>query len=115
MIRLDNIEGDWKELLTEIERMIGRKPADVNEALFLVGIQELGQGFRDFTKEEKQDLMHIATCKVLSYSGYYALEGLDEDGWPHWINKKPLPSLKVKEQERFIKSHIIVYFQNEFQ
>mgnify|MGYP006199939895 FL=1 len=28
--------------------------------------------------------MHIATCKVLSYSGFYLLDGKDAEGWPHW-------------------------------
>ena len=59
--------------------------------LFLIGVQELGQGFRPFSKEEKQDLMHIAICKVLSFSGFYELEGVDEDGWPHWKMMKKLP------------------------
>jgi len=78
--------------------------------LFLIGIQELGN-FRDkFTKEQKQDLMHIAVCSLLAKSGYYELSGSDEDGWPHFTQLKPMPELDAIEQENFLKDHILLYF-----
>ena len=58
----------------EIGDSIGKRPKDLNSTLFLISVQELGIGPKNFTKEEKQDLMHIAICKVLSYSGYYELK-----------------------------------------
>lgn len=79
----------------------------------MIGVQELGQGHVHFTKEQKQDLMHIATCKVLSYSGFYALEGLDAEGWPHWNLVKPVPTLNLKEQDLLLKAHIVHYFESE--
>lgn len=115
MIDAEEIKKDWEDLRMMLAKMLGKKPADLNEVLYLIGIQELGKGVRKFTKEEKQDLMHIATCKVLSYSGYYELEGLDEEGWPHWKNVSTIPTMKVKEQERFIQGHVIEYFKKEFQ
>ncbi|MEM1002499.1 MAG: hypothetical protein AAGH46_07610, partial [Bacteroidota bacterium] len=81
----------WQALLNSLEINVGKKPKDLNAVLFLIGVQELGKGKRTFSKEEKQDLMHIAICKVLSMSGFYELEGLDEDGWPHWKLVKKLP------------------------
>ena len=42
--------------------------------LFLIGIQEVGDFRTKFTKEQKQDLMHVAVCSLLSPSGYYELE-----------------------------------------
>ena len=58
----------------------GKKP-DLESVLFLIGIQELGDIRKKFSKEQKQDLMHIAVCTVFSTSGYYELSGADEDGW----------------------------------
>ena len=81
--------------------------------LYLIGIQELGAGTKEFTKEEKQDLIHIAICKLLSQSGYYQLEGLDPEGWPHWKLIKKLPHFDMLEQEKLLKMHIIEYFKNE--
>ena len=108
------LERSWQRLLNELKEIIGKKPTDLNGVLFLIGVQELGKGKRYFSKEEKQDLMHIAICKVLSYSGFYELEGLDEEGWPHWKLKKKLPSFDLLEQEKLLKMHVIEYFENEF-
>lgn len=106
-------EKAWQSLLDHLEGVIGKRPKDLNAVLFLIGTQELGHGIKEFTKEEKQDLMHIAICKVLSYSGFYELEGLDEDGWPHWKLSKTLPHFDLLEQEKLLKTHILEYFEKE--
>ncbi|MFM7488216.1 MAG: hypothetical protein ACKOC0_13410 [Cytophagales bacterium] len=108
-------ERTWAALLVSMESMIGKKPKDLNEVLFLIGMQELGQGAKRFSKEEKQDLMHIAICKVLSLAGYYELEGLDAQGWPHWKLIKKLPHFDLLEQEKLLKMHVIEYFEKEFE
>ena len=104
----------WDALLTELGVLIGKKPKDLNAVLFLIGVQELGKGNRPFSKEEKQDLMHIGICKVLSFSGYYELHGTDKDGWPHWKMIKKVPHLDLLEQEKFLKIHVLEYFEKEF-
>lgn len=108
-------ERAWQTLLKSLELSIGKKPKDLNAVLFLIGVQELGRGRQNFSKEEKQDLMHIAICKVLSLSGFYELEGLDEEGWPHWKLVKALPHFDLLEQERLLKMHVIEYFQKELE
>lgn len=107
-------ERQWAALLKEIEKQINKMPKDLNEVLFLIGVQELGKGAQRFEKEEKQDLMHIAICKVLSLAGYYELEGLDKEGWPHWKLVKKLPHFNMLEQERLLKMHVIEYFEKEY-
>lgn len=82
--------------------------------LLLIGVQELGQGPQEFSKEQKQDLMHIAVCTVLSAGGYYKNDGLDEEGWPHFSQLKALPQHNLIEQENFLKDHILLYFDNIF-
>jgi hypothetical protein len=108
----NNIDG-WEELLEKLEKMVGKKPENLDAVLFLIGVQELGQGHKYFTKEQKQDLMHIAVCKVLSLSGIYELEGHDADGWPHWKAVNNLPYLSLKDQEKTLKLHVIDYFEQE--
>lgn len=103
----------WQALLNLLQQTIGKKPKDLNGVLFLIGVHELGRGPKTFSKEEKQDLMHIAICKVLSLSGYYELEGLDEQGWPHWKMIKKLPHFDLLEQEKLLKMHVIEYFEQE--
>lgn len=114
MIKKDlETERTWQHLLGKLEQVIGKRPADLKSVLFLIGVQELGRGAKNFTKEEKRDLMHIAICKVLSLSGFYELEGLDEAGWPHWKLKKKLPHFDILEQEKLLKMHVIEYFELE--
>ena len=108
-----DLEKRWGRLLEGLQETIGKKPNDLNGVLFLIGIQELGQGTRPFTKEQKQDLMHVAVCCLLMQSGYYELEGFDAEQWPHFRQLKPLPELMGKEQEDFIKDHGLLYFDKQ--
>lgn len=87
------------------------KLPDLQSILFLIGIQELGIIQRRFTKEEKQDLMHVAVCTLLTEDGYFAFKGLDEDGWPHFEQLKTLPRDGIEGQEQLLKSKVIEYFR----
>jgi len=107
-------DRQWQSLLKAIDAQLGMKPKDLNGVLFIIGVQELGKGFKHFSKEEKQDLMHIGICRVLSPSGYYELEGTDKDGWPHWKLAKKLPHFDLLEQEKLLKLHVIEYFELEY-
>lgn len=108
-----SLQKDWVELLYKIKETTGKRPADLNAVLFLIGMQELGKGAKPFSKEEKQDILHIAICKVLSLAGYYELEGLDDDGWPHWKLIRKLPRFDLLEQEKLLKIQILEYFNKE--
>jgi hypothetical protein len=108
-----HLDRDWEQLLSILEQKIGKRPSDLNSVLFLIGVQELGKGPISFNKEQKQDLMHIATCRVLSLSGFYQLEGLDKDGWPHWRLIEKLPHFTLMTQESLLKIHVIRYFKEE--
>jgi hypothetical protein len=107
------VRSEWEQILDFLENQLDKRPSDLESVLFLIGVQELGKGHVHFTKEQKQDLMHIATCKVLSFSGIYELEGLDQEGWPHWNLVQNLPPLALKEQEILLKAHVIQYFKTE--
>lgn len=107
----DDLQSRWWKLEEKLMQRFGKKP-DVEAVLFLIGIQELGEIKNKFTKEEKQDLMHVAVCAVLLPGGYYEMEYVDEDGWPHFKQLKPMPVMNSIEQENFLKDHILLYFQN---
>ena len=105
----DDLQTRWWKLEEKLMERFGKKP-DVESVLFMIGIQELGDVQEKFTKEQKQDLMHIAICTVLSPSGFYELSRVDEDGWPHFKQLKALPEYNMIEQEFFIKDHVLLYF-----
>jgi hypothetical protein len=101
----------WKTLQQQIAADFDTDIPDIKVMLFLIGVQELGQGPKKFSKRQKEELMHIATCKLFSKMGFYELEGLDQDGWPHWRLIVTIPNYTLLEQEMVMKSLIIDYFE----
>lgn len=107
------LEFDWLELRHKVKDNLKLdKLPDLNAVLLFIGVQELGRWkSAKFKKEEKQDLMHIAVCTLMSEDGYFKWDGLDTDGWPHF---KPLRLFEVKgveTQENYLKEKAILYFR----
>jgi hypothetical protein len=107
----DDLQARWWKLEEQFIEKFGKKP-DVEAVLFLIGIQEVRNLKKNFTKEQKQDLMHVAVCSLLTTSGFYQPDGYDSEGWPHFVQLKPLPQYNMVEQENFLKDHILLYFEN---
>jgi hypothetical protein len=105
-----DLQTRWWNLEAKLQERFGKKP-DMEAILFLVGIQEFGEIRDKFSKEQKQDLMHVAVCSLFSQSGYYELERVDEEGWPHFKQVQVLPVMDRIEQENFMKDHILLYFE----
>ena len=108
----DDLQQRWWNLEAKLAERFGKKP-DMEAILFLIGIQETNFMKEKVTKEQKQDLMHVAVCTVLSPSGIYIKEGIDDDGWPHFKQVKDMPVTGLIEQENFLKDHILLYFQTQ--
>lgn len=106
----DDLQVRWWTLEAKLVERFEKKP-DLETILFLIGIQESGLNKSKFSKEEKQDLMHIAICTLLAPSGYYEFEGKDKDGWPHFKQLKQMPVMTPIEQENFLKDHVLLYFE----
>ena len=102
----------WQGLTARLAGQFEEEP-DLQTVLFLIGVRELGKGPMKYSKDEKQDLMHIAVCRILSRFGHYELEGVDTEGWPHWKMVKQLPPLSLKEQDLLLKQAVLVYFEEE--
>lgn len=102
----------WKALQHKLAEAFDSELPDLKVVLFLIGVQELGKGPGRYSKRQKEELMHIATCRLLSEMGFYELEGLDQDGWPHWKLVKPVPSFAMMEQELLLMSLAIHYFED---
>jgi hypothetical protein len=108
------LDFEWLRVQHHVKEAFARQELpDLQAVLFLIGIQEVGTLKHNFTKEEKQDLMHVAVCTLLSSEGYYTMQGLDSDGWPHFTQTRPITESGVKAQERLLKEKIIEYFNLE--
>ena len=108
---IKKIKERWKNLTLKLKSQFEEEP-DLQVILFLIGVQELGKGYGKFSKDEKQNLMHIATCRVLSAYGYYEFESTDEDGWHHYKLVKPLPPMSLGEQDLLLRNAVIRYFED---
>ncbi len=107
-----SFEQDWAKVEALMEKATGKKPDNTNQILLVIGIQELGRGPDNFSKEEKQDLLHIGTCAVFATGGYYKLTHEDKDGWPHYELVEKIPHAKLGQQDGLIRVHIIKYFKS---
>lgn len=103
----------WRDLVTRLSKRFDAGTLDLNAIIFLVGVQELGQGAREFKKDEKVNLMHIGICVLLLPFGYYRELGRDADGWPHFELVKQLPPLGAEDQERLMKEAVLAYFDEQ--
>ncbi len=106
-----DFDPEWLAVLQQLKDQFGKKP-NLEAILFLIGINELNTLRREFNKEEKQYLMHIAVCKLLSMNGYYRYVGKDAEGWPQWEQNTQLPALGIIDQEELLKRNIIKYFKS---
>ncbi|RZF60126.1 hypothetical protein [Sphingobacterium corticibacterium] len=113
-MKASEINKKWTELQRVIASDFEMELPDIKVMLFLIGVQELGKGPQQFSKRQKEELMHIATCRLFSAMGFYELRGLDEEGWPHWDLIKAIPNYTLLEQEMILKSLIIDYFQDTY-
>lgn len=109
---LQQLKEKWQQLTSQLAAQFDEAP-DLQAILFLIGVRELGKGPMKYSKDEKQDLMHIAVCRLLSRFGHYELDGMDNDGWPHWKMVKPLPPLTLKEQDLLLKQAVLLYWEEE--
>src|SRR5699024_4618239 len=111
MARDEQLKQRWEQLVTKLsDQFADGVTLDLEEIIYLVGLQELGQINRRFKKDEKINLMHIAICRLLEPYGYYSFDYFDEEGWPHYNLEQNLPPLKAGEQSLLIKEAIVYYF-----
>lgn len=116
MSRDQELKERWELVVEKLSNQFADGDVlDLDAIIYLIGVQELGQLDRTFKKDQKLDLMHIAICKLLTPYGYYELDFVDNDGWPHYKTKAELPHLRAGEQSVLMKEAIVNYFiETEF-
>ncbi|WP_276132755.1 hypothetical protein [Polluticoccus soli] len=108
---MENFEQRWAKVEELMLERFGKLP-DMEGILFLIGVNEFGNlPRRKFSKEQKQDLMHVAVCSLLSRRGYFEYTGRDEDGWPHYAPVQSVEATGLAAQEQVLKECVIEYFE----
>lgn len=112
MSRDKNLKEEWEQVLKILTENFGDgEVLNLDAIIYLIGVQELGQGAKEFKKDDKLNLMHIAICRLLEPFGYYEFDFFDNDGWPHYKMLEELPPLKSGEQTVLMKEAIVLYFK----
>ncbi|MDC0177783.1 hypothetical protein OAJ14_06515 [Polaribacter sp.] len=112
MPKIITLKEKWDSLILKLTNQFAEgDELNMDGIIYLVGVQELGQCHREFNKDEKVNLMHIAICKLLEPYGYYEFDFFDDDGWPHYKTLTELPNLKPGEQTVLMKEAVINYFE----
>lgn len=111
MVKDEELKKRWNTVVKKLSKQFADGgQLDLDAIIYLIGVQELGQLHRRFKKDEKVNLMHIAICRLLMPYGYYRLDYIDNEGWPHYVSKIELPNLKAGEQALLMKEAIVNYF-----
>ena len=111
MSRDEQLKIRWGSVVEKLSKQFADGDTlDLDAIIYLIGVQELGQVHRDYKKDHKLDLMHIAICKLLVPYGFYEFDYVDDEGWPHYKVKAQLPHLKAGEQSVLMKEAIVNYF-----
>lgn len=111
MARDEQLKERWNVVVEKLTKQFAEGDTlDLDSIIYLIGVQELGQLHRNFKKDEKVNLMHIAICRLLEPYGYYEFDYFDDEGWPHYKFKEELPTLKAGEQAILMKEAIVNYF-----
>ena len=105
---MNDLDKKWSQLLEKLENQFGQEMT-LKGVLYLIGVQELNLGIKQYEREEKVNVLHVAICKILTPFGFYKFDRIDEDGWPHYIELKAIKNLSENQQELLMKEAVIKY------
>lgn len=105
---------NWDLMVLEISKRF-KVTADFDFMLFLIGIQELGQGMKAYERQEKMDLINLGKCTLLCREGYLRNTGSDEQGWPKFEEVKTLKSLTPSFMNYILKKSAFEYLKIQLQ
>lgn len=107
-------EENWDQLVLEISKRFS-VTADFDFMLFLIGVQERGEGMRPYSREEKMDLINLGKCAALTRAGYLEENGYDEEGWPAFRENDSLQSLTPSFLNYTLKKAVFDYLNEKIQ
>jgi len=103
-----DLDKKWIRLIEKLEKQFDQEMT-LKGVLYLIGVQELNLGIKQYEREEKVNVLHVAICKILSPFGFYKFDRIDDDGWPHYIELKAIKNLSERQQELLMKEAVLKY------
>lgn len=102
----------WANFKNDFKQQYGESPSVIS-SLFLVGLAVIKAELTELSKEQKQEVIHVGLCEVLTKDDLYVKTHTDEDGWPHYQATKKATQLDVEKQETYLRQMILNYFNYE--
>ena len=65
-----DLDKKWSGLLEKLENQFDQEMT-LKGILYLIGVQELNLGIKQYEREEKVNVLHVAICKILIPFGFY--------------------------------------------
>ncbi|MDQ7039723.1 MAG: hypothetical protein Q9M35_02155 [Rhodothermus sp.] len=104
------LEARWNQLMAYLEALLGRRPADIEQVLFLIGIQERGRGYEPgLSREQKQELIMEGARYAFAAIGLYRRVSDHPIAWEPAFS--PWPKLSREDQEKLLRIAILEYFK----
>jgi len=105
---MNDLDKKWNQLLDKLEEQFNQEMT-LKGVLYLIGVQELSLGIKQYDRHEKVNVLHVAICKILTPFGFYKFNRVDEDGWPHYTELKAIKNLSESQQELLMKEAVLKY------
>ncbi len=99
----------WNDLCNRLNRMFGIT-IDLNGVLFLIGMRERGLSFREFTREEKMNLINLGSCTLYMEMGLTKRTGFDAEGWPVFRQHSLSAEISEERKNKTLQDCAIRYF-----
>ncbi len=107
----DFTEEQWNELILKVSKHF-KVIADFDFMLFIIGMHERGLGFRQYSRDEKWDLINLGKCTLFELLGYLKQSGKDEHGWPEFAVLKNINTLTPSLQKHLLKKAMLDYLNH---
>lgn len=108
-MNIQSFNDEWEAFLLKSGNLFNVM-ANYEFMLFIIGIQESGKGFGNYSKQEKTDLISLGVCKMLEQAGYMQANGSDADGWPQFTSLKDHNAMPPMQYNQLMKQNIMDYF-----
>jgi hypothetical protein len=106
---MSDLHQRWDEFVLKASYHF-KVTANLEFLLFIMGIQESGQGIKAYSKQEKMDIITLARCRLLEMSGFVKQTGTDNEGWPTFDVLKDENELLPSERDKMQKENLMAYF-----
>ncbi len=104
--------SSWEELLENLNKSLGINK-NLMSVLFIMGLQEKGSGFKNYSQEEKTEIIKTVQFNLLCKNDYYIKPAKDLNGQAIWIENPDKEIPDGNAYEKLLKNLVLNYFNTK--